>query len=603
MTTEEPTRAAPARPDAPLASPAAPRRAHQPTWRLLPAVLTLAFAARVAVVLAGDFIYHPDVVFQYLEPAWRLVSGYGLIFWEQYYGARPQLVPVALAGVLKAFLMLGIEHPSALRTAVEVTLCGVSLLIPWGMYALGRAAFDERVGRVACVFGAVWYEFVALAGQPLSETLALGPLLWMFALAAGVRSPAGAWGLGLLAVATCALRLQFAPLTLLAALLAWPRLGALGLRRHALAAMAAGMVALAAFDLATVGMPPYRSYVANALFNLVFAQEALALGADAPWYFHLLALTAASGGLGLLAVAVAAGGRGYGAASVKWLLLPLALVLATHAFTPWKEYRHVLAVAPLWLIALAVVCCRLWDRPAIAARGATALAAIWFACVTALGSLMLLPGQWAAHGFGAFPLAFVGPPDPRLTFADRLADDDSLTGLAEIGFGPGTGVGHVHLGRPAPIYDDWTIRALRACGVLPRDFASHAIIPPDRLPPPGFAVTRNDPSGWRLAERIRGSGTQRPPGSGSHPPAPPPRWAVPGPVTMAGPFASTARTIFDAAPGAGPWPVRVWQWWEGTGARPGPLGPFRVHGPGARRPAPSRVPAADCGNVAPSAPR
>lgn len=122
-------------------------------------MLGFAFAARVAVVVGGDFVYHPDVLASFLEPAWRLVSGHGLASREQYYGARAQLVTVALAGAMQALLSSGVDDPNALRKGIEVVLCGVSLLIPWGMYAFGRAAFGEGVGRVALVAGAAWYDW------------------------------------------------------------------------------------------------------------------------------------------------------------------------------------------------------------------------------------------------------------------------------------------------------------------------------------------------------------------------------------------------------------------------------------------------------------
>ena len=47
----------------------------QPCWKLVPLVLALAFAARAAVALTGDFVLHPDEIMQYLEPAHRLAFG------------------------------------------------------------------------------------------------------------------------------------------------------------------------------------------------------------------------------------------------------------------------------------------------------------------------------------------------------------------------------------------------------------------------------------------------------------------------------------------------------------------------------------------------
>ena len=64
----------------------------------------LAFFARAAVALAGDFVMQPDEIpaeiMQYLEPAHRLVFGNGAAFWEYIYGARSWLVAGLVAGVL-----------------------------------------------------------------------------------------------------------------------------------------------------------------------------------------------------------------------------------------------------------------------------------------------------------------------------------------------------------------------------------------------------------------------------------------------------------------------------------------------------------------------
>ena len=559
---------------------ACPRSQLNPTpWRFLLVVLGAAFSARVAVVLWGDFIYHNDVVYQYYEPAWRLLTGNGYIHWELFYGARPQLIPTALALVMGGLRELGIDHPTALRTAVEVFLCGLSILVPWGMYAFARAAFDESIGRVALVLGTLWHEFLALAGQPLSELLALVPLLWAFALAQNLRSPRRCSALGLLLVAACALRFQYAPLALYLVALTWPRMES---RKGFVGAMALALGLLAAFDMATVGGPVYRSYVANFVFNLVFAQTEtmVVAGAAFPWYYYPLALASASGGL----VAVALPGVGLQTrgpkrmAYVKWLLVPVALVLAMHSASQWQEYRFVLATVPFWLIGLAAVFAALWQDRGRMARMATALLGLWFMGAAAAGLLAKLPGQATVYGPGpVVPLVFVGAPDPRLSFADRLARDDSLIRLAEIGINLGTGLGQFHLGWPVPIYTEHAIVALRACQFEPRDYASHAIVPPGNPIPAGFRITLAETSGWRLVKQPDGwhDGRELPP------------WTQQDFVSILGIYGTTARRVFEPGSKGEGWPQRLWARWAGTGNWPEPLPRFRVRGAG---PLPSRAP-------------
>ena len=48
----------------------------------LPLILVLAFVLRATFALTTHYIAHPDEVFQYLEPAHRLVFGQGIVTWE-----------------------------------------------------------------------------------------------------------------------------------------------------------------------------------------------------------------------------------------------------------------------------------------------------------------------------------------------------------------------------------------------------------------------------------------------------------------------------------------------------------------------------------------
>ena len=522
------------------------------------------------MVLGGGFTYHSDVVFQYLEPAWRLITGEGIIVWEQFYGARSQLIPSALALLMMTLQALGFDHPTALRTALEVVLCAVSLLIPWGMYAFARTAFDEHTGRVALVLGAGWWELVVLAGLPLSELLALPPLLWAFALAMDVRSVARARTLAFLVVVACAMRFQYGPVAIWLLALTLPRMEP-DCRQHFFFALMAGIGLVGLFDLVTVGTPLYRSYLANIAFNAVFANEVVALGWNLPGYFHPVAVALSSGGL---AVAACAAGllhdrRDTRVRCALWLLIPITVILLTHAISPWKEYRHILIAVPLWLILLATAIRALWSRPLTTARIALTLVGAWFVATSAFGMLGKLPLQGAIQREASrpVPLHFIGSRDPRLSFANNLADDDGLVGLAEIGLNMTEGVGYVHLGRAVPIYAGHTIKVLRECGFLPRDYASHAIVPPDSQLPRGFTVTQTGDFGWMLAERTGGGAT-----------AP----LALGPLWIVGTYGSTARRLFERDLKTDSQIAKAWQIWFAEDEGLFPLGRFRVHGHGSR---------------------
>ena len=109
-----------------------------------------------------------------------------------------------------------------------------------------------------------------------------------------------------------------------------------------------------------------------------------------------------------------------------------------------------LVAVPFWLPGLALVATVLWRRGAALPRAAAGLPGGWFAAVTAAGMSLALPGQASiVHGPGyPVPLAFVGAADPRRTFAERMAADPTLGGVAQIGLVVEAGLGHMHLGAP-----------------------------------------------------------------------------------------------------------------------------------------------------------
>ena len=120
-------------------------------WKYLLPVLALAFVARAAIALSGDFVLHPDEIMQYLEPAHRLVFGNGVTYWEYFYGARSWLVPGLVAGVLKLFDIVGLGQPFWYVGGVKLAFCAISLLIPAGMYFFCSVALWRNcgAGRIA----------------------------------------------------------------------------------------------------------------------------------------------------------------------------------------------------------------------------------------------------------------------------------------------------------------------------------------------------------------------------------------------------------------------------------------------------------------------
>ena len=82
--------------------------------RILAFTALAAIVTRLYALLSIPGYRHPDSVFQLLEPAHRLVFGYGIVPWEYVYGMRSWFQPLIIAAIMKAGLLTGIRDMSAL---------------------------------------------------------------------------------------------------------------------------------------------------------------------------------------------------------------------------------------------------------------------------------------------------------------------------------------------------------------------------------------------------------------------------------------------------------------------------------------------------------
>ena len=93
--------------------PLLPVRELPPERRLAQVLLLLGVAGggalRVWLALTDDGIYWPDEIYQSLEPAHRLVFGYGLQAWEFIDGARNWVLPGLVAALLKGATWVGLD--------------------------------------------------------------------------------------------------------------------------------------------------------------------------------------------------------------------------------------------------------------------------------------------------------------------------------------------------------------------------------------------------------------------------------------------------------------------------------------------------------------
>ena len=466
-----------------------------PPWKLLLPVLALAFLARAAVALSGDFVLHPDEIMQYLEPAHRLVFGNGVTYWEHFYGARSWLVPGLVAAVLKLFDAVGLGRPAWYVGGVELVFCSISLLIPAGMYFFARWHLGEATARAALVMGAFWYELVGFAHKPMTEFVATALLLSLLGIT--VRPAPDRLRVVLtaaaLAVLAAAIRVQYAPPALLALGLIFVRT-----RKKTQLALTAAVLLLAVGvqDAMTWGGGLFHSYVTYVRVNV--AVDELIAGTSPAWeYLYWLAI-ASTGLAALCLVAAFTDLRRY-----AFLLLLVAVVLLVHSTQSHKTYRFVFAVIPLYLMVGADMLARLAARARIAVRGpwsgtAPVALASAFAAVSLAGILNALPHQATAYQSRTGVTGRVGflrNQDPIFTVYRHLSETPGVAAVWQEDRVYYDLPGYYHLHRAIPFYDAVTGRD----AFLGRDgfdlasiaaSVSHIVTADQRVAVPGYSEER-----------------------------------------------------------------------------------------------------------------
>ena len=431
-------------------------------WKFLLPVLALAFVARAATALSGDFVLHPDEIMQYLEPAHRLVFGNGVTYWEYFYGARSWLVPGLVAGVLKLFDLVGLGQPAWYVGGVKFAFCAISLLIPASMYFFARWHFGETAARVALLMGAFWYELVGFAHKPMTEFVATALILSLLALCVRPASDRlrEVLAVAVLAVLVAAIRVQYAPLALVVLGLFFFRTE----KKMQLALAAATVfVAVGVFDAITWDGGLFHSYIVNLRVNL--ALDDFRAGESPAWQFLYWLLIANMGLVALCVLAVLHDLRRYGL-----LLALIALTLLIHSTQSHKEYRFIFVVIPLWLLISADFVVWFASRASQGRSrmllGPTSLVlAASFAAISLAGILNALPYQdrvYQAYSKETGVVGFLRNQDPIFAAYRYLASAPGVSAVWQVDRPYFNLPGYYYLHRAIPFYDANTGRLIFA---------------------------------------------------------------------------------------------------------------------------------------------
>jgi len=329
---------------------------------VLVAIFILGAAARL-FALALDGPQHPDEFFQYLEPAWRHLTGAGVETWEWRRGVRSWALPGYNGSWMALLFALGVLDGVKVVTLMRLHWALLSLALVWagwrGGLLLARglvppgnegsdaapAGWQGGVGAaLLCALFPLLARFSVHTLSELAATLCLVVALVMTGELATVPAGRGkAVWTGVLYGLGVGLRVQYAPLALVGGLwlLTGRRFRQLG---WVMAASLAPVLMFGIVDRVTWhGF--FASYVRYVEFNL-FEGGAASFGTlPITWYgsqfLHRLPY-----GFAVLALAGLLGIR------ASWPFLSAALgVLVLHTVQPHKEERFLMLFWPLALIA------------------------------------------------------------------------------------------------------------------------------------------------------------------------------------------------------------------------------------------------------------
>jgi len=419
--------------------------------RFLPAMGLLCLIVLGVVLRLVPTVFVPsinwgDEIFQTVEPAHRLVFGYGLVAWEFELGMRSWLLPGVLAGLIEIARIIG-DGPEYYLSAIAIGL-GVLACAPVVCCFLWcRRAFGLGPGFVAAFAVAIAPELVYFGARPLNEVVAAHLLVIAFYLlepgyrvSSRPRAFIGALLLGVVFL----LRIHLAPAVVVVFL--WSAWG--GWRQRLPALVGGGLAALAfgaTLDWLTLGYP-FASVWRNLLYNIYYGVST-EISADPNLYYLRGELGVWLAAAPFLLVLI-----GLGARRIPVLLVTALAVIAVHSGFAHKEYRFIYPAILLFMVLAAVGLAQLtsWAAQWLHGRGVPR--------ATATGlSMAVLSVYWSFVAFNVWSGETLGPLRQRahdeLVAMSFVHDMPTLCGVglsgeeAWVRYG-----GYTYLHRTVPMY-------------------------------------------------------------------------------------------------------------------------------------------------------
>jgi phosphatidylinositol glycan class B len=425
------------------------------------AVMLLAVGLRLVPIIFVPSVNWGDEIFQAVEPAHRLIYGYGLVPWEFQLGMRSWLLPGIVAGLIELVRPIG-DGPAYYQPAIATAFALLASTPVLCCFFWCRRWHGLAAAFVGATAVAISPELVYFGARTLTEVVAAHLLVvacYLIEPGYPVSSRRRLFVAGILFGLVCLLRVHLAPAVALVVI--WSARDAWRVRFPAILAGGLAVVAFGAiFDWLTLGYP-LASVWRNVLFNVLYGVSA-DFGTE-PWNYYLLGEFGlwAGGMVFLLALA------GLGARRAPALLVAAVTVVLVHSGIAHKEYRFIYPAILLLTVLAGLGLAQLvdWGTEWLAGRGIGRRTAV-------IGCATVLVGYWCALVFAVW----TGPGFVQL----RDRDHDNLMAVsyaAEIPGLCGIGLygehgrdwvwygGYSHLHRPVPMY--WPVDEAELAATAP----------------------------------------------------------------------------------------------------------------------------------------
>lgn len=369
------------------------------------ALMVLALAFRVPIALLTVY-HHADEVWQYIEPAYGLITGDWIRTWDIRLGIRSWLIPLIL--LPPVWLGHALDPAGELHLVLPRLLMAVaSLGTVWAGWVLGLRL--SRTHAIVTGFvAAVWIDFAYFAPRTSSDTLSVLAILPGLALLCRFRdtgNPRQALAAGFL------LGLGFIARFPLGPALAIPFLWAGRMEfRRAWAPLLGGAALAVLCDVvanAVMGQAPLLWIARNVLANVV-ENRSHAFGVEtAEWYLRVLVWQWQYIAIALIPALV------FGARRYPMLLLMALAVIAVHSAVGHKEYRFILLGVSLLILIAAIGSVDLvawWaarnsklvsGKTVVSGKAVAAIMALWLAASVQVAAVEPFSINW---GVGKAPL-------------------------------------------------------------------------------------------------------------------------------------------------------------------------------------------------------